>query len=179
MARAGSVGNDGRESMAGAGSVGNDGREGMAETGSVGIRSMHSEDTLAVSLLEQEIFTQPWSRQGFLNALTEENLFLVVEQEGKIVGYCGMYCGADEGEIVNVSVKREARGCGIGYRMLKKLLAKAKEAGIRQVVLEVRVSNRAAIGLYEKLGFSIVGLRKGFYEQPREDAYVMMLKDPG
>lgn len=141
------------------------------------IRKMCKEDTLAVSLLEQEIFTQPWSRQGFLNALTEENLFLVVERDGQIVGYCGMYCGADEGEIVNVSVKQSARRSGIGYEMLNVLLKDAKEAGIRQVVLEVRVSNQPAIRLYEKLGFAVFGLRKGFYEQPREDAYVMMLEN--
>ncbi len=140
------------------------------------IRPMEPMDTEAVSRLEQQIFTQPWSRQGFLYALEGENLFFVVQKDAALVAYCGMYCAADEGEIVNVAVKEDCRQEGIGRAMLTELLSAAKAAGLGTVVLEVRVSNQAAIHLYETLGFTVCGRRKGFYEQPREDGYVMQLQ---
>ncbi len=139
-------------------------------------RKMEQEDAAEVSRLEAEIFTQPWSRQGFLDALSGEKvIFLVAELEGEIVGYCGMYCAADEGEITNVAVTSRVRRHGIGKQLMERFLMEAKDAGARQVILEVRVSNRAAIHLYERFGFTIQGTRKDFYDEPREDAYVMIL----
>lgn len=140
------------------------------------IRAMEPKDAWEAARLDQEIFTQPWSKQGFLNALTGRNLFLAAEKDSGLAGYCGMYCAADEGEIVNVAVKKDARQEGIGEAMLRTLLQQAENAGIRTVLLEVRVSNQAAIRLYEKLGFEICGLRKNFYELPREDGYLMKLE---
>ena len=133
-------------------------------------------DIAEVSRLEAEIFTQPWSQQGFLDALSGENvIFLVAESKGRIVGYCGMYCAADEGEITNVAVAPKARRCGVGRRLRERFLGEARSAGARQVILEVRVSNEAAIRLYEKFGFTIRGTRRNFYDDPQEDAYVMIL----
>lgn len=140
------------------------------------IRTMLPEDAEEVSRLEQQIFSQPWSAQGFKDALSSDKvIFLVAEQGDKTVGYCGMYCAADEGEITNVAVAREARNRGIGGRLVKQLLDRAREAGIRNVILEVRLSNDSAIHLYKNLGFVISGIRKDFYEMPREDGYVMAL----
>lgn len=140
------------------------------------IRRMEPRDAGQVSLLEQQIFSQPWSCQGFLDALAMEHaIFLVAESEGRILGYCGMYCAMDEGEITNVAVDTELRRNGIGKLLMERLLAEAKRAGIRTVILEVRVSNESAIRLYEAFGFTIQGTRKGFYEWPKEDGYVMML----
>lgn len=139
------------------------------------IRRMKCEDTAEVSRLEAEIFTRPWSQQGFLEALSGKGvIFLVAELSGKLVGYCGMYCAADEGEITNVAVRPDARRNGIGEQLMKSLLMEARNAGIRQVVLEVRVSNEAAIRLYEKYSFTIQETRRNFYDEPREDAYVML-----
>lgn len=140
------------------------------------IRGMQTKDAPAVSFLEGRIFTQPWSCQGFLDALACGNaIFLVAELQDKLVGYCGMYCCLDEGEITNVAVAAEQRNQGIGRRLLEQLLKESGKCGIRTVVLEVRASNESAICLYRKLGFTIQGTRKGFYEKPREDAYVMTL----
>lgn len=141
------------------------------------LRRMTAEDIPSVSALEREIFSMPWSEQGFLDALTQPAaLFFVAEHEGKIAGYCGMYCVLDEGEITNVAVAPRVRRKQIGRRMMNYLLAAAGEAGITNVLLEVRVSNAPAIHLYESLGFVILGLRKNFYEAPREDGYVMQLR---
>lgn len=140
------------------------------------IRRMNSEDAVAAAELERKIFTRPWSCQGFLDAIAgTQNIFLAAEEDSEILGYCGMYCAADEGEITNVAVAEKVRRQQVGKRLLERLLAEAGEAGIRTVILEVRVSNEAAIRLYEGLGFSVCGIRKGFYEAPREDGYVMQL----
>lgn len=138
---------------------------------------MESVDAQEVSILEKEIFSQPWSCQGFLDALAAENvIFFVAEEEGNLAGYCGMYCALDEGEITNVAVKECYRKCGIGRQLMQELLQEAKRVGIANIILEVRVSNESAIHLYESMGFSIQGIRKGFYEFPKEDGYVMMYR---
>lgn len=138
------------------------------------IRRMQAKDTDAVAGLEKEIFSQPWSSQGFLDAINLDNtVFLVAEEKDAIVGYVGMYLSVDEGEITNVAVSEESRRRRVGDRLLKELLAIGREKGISHIVLEVRVSNTAAIRLYEQNGFTLCGTRRGFYEFPKEDAYVM------
>ncbi len=139
------------------------------------IRPMEAQDVDDVARLEAEIFTMPWSRQGFLDTLSMGNvIFLTAFRQRELLGYCGMYCGADEGEITNVAVAPGARREGIGGRMLDQLLMESRAAGVRQVILEVRVSNLEAIHLYEKKGFYVAGIRRNFYENPREDGCVMM-----
>ena len=138
------------------------------------IRRMQAKDTDAVARLEKEIFSQPWSSQGFLDAINLDNtVFLVAEEKDAIIGYVGMYLSIDEGEITNVAVSKESRRRRVGDRLLKELLAIGREKGISHIVLEVRVSNTAAIRLYEQNGFTLCGTRRGFYEFPKEDAYVM------
>lgn len=139
------------------------------------IRPMQAKDCKEVSELEKEVFSQPWSEQGFLDAIEAgENIFLVAEEDLQIAGYLGMYTALDEGEITNVAVSPMKRKHGIGDKLIKELILQAKEKGISQVVLEVRVSNIPAINLYEKNGFKMCGVRKGFYDFPKEDAYIMM-----
>jgi ribosomal-protein-alanine N-acetyltransferase len=140
------------------------------------IRKMTPEDAALVSEIERQSFSTPWSRQGFLDALAQEcTVFLVAEESNEVIaGYVGMYVSLDEGEITNVAVKPDLRGKGIAKALLKELLSYAKSHGITRIVLEVRVSNAAAIGLYEGFGFEIIGTRKGFYEFPREDAHIMV-----
>jgi len=140
------------------------------------VRRMKNADIQQVSCLEQQIFSQPWTDRGFQDALASDNvIFIVGELESKIVGYCGMYCALDEGEITNVAVAKEYRCCGIGRKLMEQLIQEAMKAKISNLILEVRVSNASAIHLYEKLGFVIQGVRKGFYEKPKEDGYVMTL----
>ena len=141
------------------------------------IRVMEACDCKVVSELEKQIFSQPWSEQGFLDAIARtENIFLVAEENDSICGYIGMYQALDEGEITNVAVSPEKRGQGIGSLLIEKALCIAKEQGIVQVILEVRVSNQPAIHLYEKTGFECCGVRKGFYDFPKEDAYIMLYR---
>ena len=101
------------------------------------------------------------------------NVFIVYEKNDEILGYCGYYGVLDEAEITNVAVHPDMRNRGIGRDMVSALLSKANKAGIKRVLLEVRESNDPAIHLYEELGFKKLGIRKDFYEQPRENAYIM------
>lgn len=141
----------------------------------IAIRNMRQEDAAAVAELEAQIFSKPWSRQGFLDALKLENtIFLVAEEDARIVGYIGMYCSLDEGEITNVAVDSCMRCRGIGGRLIAAMQEKAGQRGIASIVLEVRVSNENAIRLYERNGFHKQGVRKSFYELPKEDAYIMI-----
>lgn len=139
------------------------------------VRTMQVKDADEVSRLEQQIFSQPWSRQGFVDSIELGNtVFLVAEEQAEILGYIGMYLSVDEAEITNVAVAPAKRRRGIGEMLLK---AAKEEAGLRSIetiVLEVRVSNGDAVRLYERNGFQVCGRRKGFYELPREDAYIMV-----
>lgn len=139
------------------------------------VRAMRSGDVPAVAELEAQIFSQPWSAQGFLDALAlSDTVFLVAEEENRILGYIGMYLAVDEGEITNVAVDPNARRRGVGQELLLQIKREAKQRAVGRLVLEARVSNEGAIALYEKNGFSVAGVRKGFYECPKEDAYIMI-----
>ena len=95
-------------------------------------------------------------------------------QDGQVAGYCVCYQSFEEGEITNVAVKKELRGQGIAGKLLEKLCSYGKERGLERYILEVRAGNEPAIHLYERSGFTRVGIRKGFYEQPVEDAVIMV-----
>ena len=138
------------------------------------IRPMTEEDLVQVETIEQESFSVPWSFDAFKSTLArEDTLYLVAVEDETIVGYCGMYISFDEGEIPNVAVKECFRSRGIGEKMLSSLLSRAGERGVCSVFLEVRKSNEAAMRLYEKAGFEKAGIRKNFYEFPKEDAVIM------
>lgn len=138
------------------------------------IRKMTEADLDRVVELERETFSLPWTKDGFLAALEmPKNCFLVTEDEEGVQGYCGYYQVLDEAEIMNVCISAKKRGKGLGSAMMKELLSCAKANDAKSILLEVRVSNASAIHVYESVGFQSVGVRKGFYEQPVEDALIM------
>ena len=91
----------------------------------------------------------------------------------QIAGYVGAYLAADELSITNVAVFSSYRRCGAANQLMKALDAFAQEKNLYGITLEVRVSNNAAIALYEKNGYEKSGIRKGFYSKPKEDALIM------
>lgn len=138
------------------------------------IREMRTKDLAEVAEIEKQIFTQPWSQNSFLSSLqSQDTLYLTAFWGEKIVGYCGLLRSFEEADITNVAVHPEFRGRGIAYAMLSRLMEQGKIRGIERFTLEVRVSNEAALGLYCKLGFESVGIRKNFYDRPKEDAVIM------
>lgn len=140
------------------------------------IDRMREQDLSQVAALERQLFSEPWSEQGFRDTLGMDGVIFLVARDGeKCMGYCGIYLAADEGEITNVAVHPDYRRKGIGSSLLQQLLQQAKEWGATHIFLEVRSSNEGAQMLYENFGFAVCGVRKNFYQMPTEDACVMVL----
>ena len=143
---------------------------------------MSKEDIPAVAGLERICFSSPWSKNALLEELHNPQAhFLVSETDGSVVGYIGALEICSECYITNICVLPEMRRRGIASALLNAAENGARERGCEFISLEVRVSNRAAIELYEKNGYNALGERKGFYASPVENAYIMTkyLKDNG
>ncbi len=138
------------------------------------VREMTIDDLEQVMRIEELLFRPPWTREGFFSFLMQNNtLFLVAEEKGKILGYCGLQMAADEGDILNIGVAPERQNEGIGGFLMDSLLLLADQFGIGQIYLEVRKSNTKAIRLYTRKKFEQIGLRKDYYTEPVEDAILM------
>jgi len=150
----------------------------MADVGAplgIAVRSMVAEDVDAVVSIETEAFSSPWRRETFLELVDRPGLeFLVVEDgEAGIIGYAVLWCILDQGELANMAITPGFRGRGLGSFLLSRIMDLARERGVQTVYLEVRVSNKSAVRLYTQFGFVDVGVRRAYYEHPREDARVM------
>ena len=138
------------------------------------LREMLVDDLDQVMEIETSLFTVPWTKEGFFTYLTrEDTMFLVVEEKGKILAYCGLIMVLDEGDITNVAVRSDRQREGIGHFLMESLIRLADERGVTTIHLEVRVSNETAVRLYERMGFTRDGLRKRYYTDPLEDALLM------
>lgn len=138
------------------------------------IRNLRQEDIEPLSMIEAASFSMPWSPKDFEDLLSRSYCtYLVAEIDGEVVGSCGMTNICKEGNIDNVVVAEAYRGRGIAQLLLQELIALGEEEGAEAFTLEVRVSNAAAIHVYEKLGFVSEGIRPRFYEKPVEDAMIM------
>lgn len=141
------------------------------------IRRMEKRDLLQVEAIETALFSDAWSEQGFEDTLNSPyviSLVAIDEAEDTILGYIIMYVSFEEGEISNVAVAKSAQNRGIGSALMLAILEKGLEESVTRFILEVRVSNTPAIALYKKFGFTEIGIRRDFYEKPREDALIMV-----
>ena len=139
------------------------------------VREMRIDDIDKVCEIENDSFSMPWPATGFFTYLIREDaLFIVACEDDEILGYCGLICVPDEGDITNVAVQKDCRGRGIGKKLISEIIKRGAEKGVKKIFLEVRVSNEAAIALYKNAGFVQVGLRKNYYEKPVEDAIIML-----
>ena len=138
-------------------------------------RQMTEEDIEQILEIEQASFATPWSREAFYNELYQNQfaVYLVLEEKGRVVGYCGVWIVVDEAHITNVALLPEFRGKGMGEAIMRQLMLVAKGKGAQTMTLEVRVSNDVARSLYRKLGFQEGGLRKNYYTDNQEDGLVM------
>lgn len=141
------------------------------------IKEMMQEDSQDVWDLQKQCFSVPWSLESIQEMFVTEGYYNLVARQGDVlVGYIGIKAVLDEADITNVAVHPDWRRKGIGKELLDILLEKAKEQGVRQIFLEVRISNTAARTLYQNAGFQIIDKRKDYYEKPKEDAYIMTWK---
>ena len=137
------------------------------------IEKMSREHLSEVASIEEMSFSLPWSLESLELMLTDQASALVALEDGRVLGYVGMMCVLDEGQIINVAVHPDARRRGVGRSLMQAAEAYAKERGIVFLSLEVRESNIAARSLYSSLGWEEQGIRKGFYSHPVENACVM------
>lgn len=142
------------------------------------IRQMTEDDVAAVAAMESENFSRPWSYDAFLKTLSDENYIVMIAKEtDALLGYCVLLCMGEEADITNVCTAPAARGRGVATGMLTALMEAGKDCGVLEFFLEVRESNTPARKLYTKLGFEEIGLRKNYYEQPKEHAVLMKKGD--
>lgn len=143
--------------------------------GAVLVRPMKPTDVTKVARLEVESFSTPWSAATFRTLLRRSGAELWVaelEPDG-VIGYYVLWCIQDQGEVANIAVEERFRGRGIGALLLDHALDVASSRGVESVYLEVRVSNEQAGALYASRGFEQIGVRRNYYERPREDARVL------
>ena len=126
--------------------------------------------------IETRVYPRPWSASLFLSELAQRSTrsYIVARYEGEVVGYAGMMFTGLEAHITNIAVDPTFHGRKVGTRLLLTLITEAIARGAETVSLEVRVSNLAAQSMYEKFGFVVVGTRKGYYIETKEDAFVMV-----
>lgn len=140
------------------------------------IFKMTEDELSSLAEIEKECFSLPWSEASFREELDRDgSFFLVARLDGEIAGYVGLQFVLDEGYITNVAVRRELRRRGVGKRLMESIIKIARDMPLSFVSLEVRESNFGAIALYEGLGFKTMGVRKDFYEKPRENGLIMTL----
>lgn len=140
------------------------------------IRKMEIKDADSVYRIENQAFFEPWSKKSLIKDL-ESNSFLshyVYEYEGKIVGFYIASHVLDEVEIFTIAVDSAYRNMGIGKAMLDHLIDISKKRNDKEIYLEVSTKNIAAINLYRKFDFKIIGIRKNYYQKLGEDAYNMV-----
>lgn len=123
--------------------------------------------------MEKECFSVPWNREMLQYQMRGNNVFIAAVSEGEVMGYIGMMFVLDEGYISNVAVTGKYRRMGIAKALIRALEAKCREMQLSFMTLEVRESNTPAISLYAGLGFEEVGVRKNYYDKPRENAILM------
>jgi ribosomal-protein-alanine N-acetyltransferase len=145
----------------------------------IALRAMRDTDLPRVMAVERAAYTSPWSEGIFRDCLRVHYCCLVAERLDDLVAHGIMNVAAGECHVLNLCVHPDHHGRGIGRRLLRRLLALARQSDADTAFLEVRASNAGAIGLYLSEGFDEIGRRKGYYPAPnpstgaREDAVMM------
>jgi ribosomal-protein-alanine N-acetyltransferase len=140
------------------------------------IEQMTVNDIDAIVKIEEEAYgAHHWSKSSFYDEMSNNlaKYYIAKTPDGEIVGYAGTWHIIDEGHITTIAVKQSFRRKHIGESLIYAILEDCYKMGVKYLTLEVRVSNRAAISLYEKYGFSSLGARKGYYQDNNEDALIM------
>ncbi len=138
------------------------------------IRRALPSDMDFVTELERQSFSVPWSRDGFVFELESPYAdFLIAEEDGEPAGFAVAHLAGDESELFNICVAERFRRRGAGERLVSECLRLAKSRGASRMLLEVRASNKPARALYMKAGFQVLGIRRDYYELPKEDAVIM------
>lgn len=144
----------------------------------VNIRDMHHDDLPLVSDIERRSYEFPWSHGVFRDCLLAGYQCITLVRDNRVTGYGVLSVAAGEAHILNLCIDPDFRSLGYGERVLDELLFRARGASTREIFLEVRPSNAAALHLYRKKGFHQVAARRAYYQahEGREDAAVLSKK---
>jgi ribosomal-protein-alanine N-acetyltransferase len=127
-----------------------------------------------VAELEKLCFSDPWSEKSVASELENKLAYwLVAVEDDRVAGYVGSQTVCGETDMMNIAVHPDFRRRGIAESLVNALVEDLQKQESHSLTLEVRASNEAAQKLYEKLGFMQVGLRKNYYRNPKEDAYIL------
>lgn len=139
------------------------------------IREMNDNDIEAVMKIDQTSFSSPWSREIFEQEIGQNDFayYYVVEENGNIAGYVGLWIVEDDAQITNIALLPKYRGYKIGEKLFGFSMQFAIEQGASRLSLEVRESNIVAQKLYRKFGLVPGGIRKNYYPDNNENAIVM------
>lgn len=138
------------------------------------IKRGQEEDTDKILKIEIVSFQNPWSKESIVEDISnkDRSYYYLISESDEIVGYISIWLILDEISINNIAISKQYRGKGYGKLLIEKIFELGKEKEVRNYILEVRESNVEAIGLYEKVGFKIIGKRKQFYSNG-ETALIM------
>ena len=137
-------------------------------------RNMTEQDVIPVAELEKKVFSDAWTSTGIYETFCQDQAFVTVaENDGEIVGYCIIYYVMDEAEIARIAVDEKVRRQGLGRGLLDFVCECCKVKHVQRLLLDVRESNVGARTFYQQYGFVEDGIRKNFYELPKENAVLM------
>ena len=134
------------------------------------------DDVLAI---EESSFANPWTREMYLAEFENRGVsscYLAKAETGQAIGFCSFWYVVDELHINNLAVAPASRRSGVATALLERVLNDGAKLGVARVTLEVRRSNTAARCLYERFGFTVVGVRRAYYTKPVEDAIMLSLE---
>ncbi len=138
------------------------------------VRPMKKADLDAVYLIETLSFRSPWSRHSLAGELKNNFAhYVVMEQDGEVIGYCGMWVLFEEAHITNIAIHPGFRGHGFGKYLLLAAMQHAMSFGAEMMTLEVRESNTVAQNMYAKFDFLQQGFRKKYYSDTGEGALLL------
>jgi [ribosomal protein S18]-alanine N-acetyltransferase len=146
----------------------------------VTIRTLQLRDLGAIEAIERDSYSTPWSRSMFAGELSKASsvcLGALEDDTDELVGYLIVSRYVDAWHVMNIAVDPNRRRAGVATALLERLFEVTAGDGRRGYTLEVRVSNQAAIDLYQRLGFQPRGIRRAYYTDNREDALIMW-RDP-
>ena len=146
----------------------------MPET-TIDFRRLTVEDIDEVLRVENLSFSHPWTKDAYFHELAENELayYYGIFWEKKLLAFGGFWLIVDEGHIANVAVDPDYRRQGLGELLMRRLIPFCIVQGGKKMTLEVRSRNLAAHSLYRKLGFKDAGLRRRYYDKPKDDAIIM------
>lgn len=144
------------------------------------LEPMRASDLNALLAIEYAIYPFPWTRGNFADSLESGyEAWVLRDTSGMLLGYFLMMLAIDEAHLLNITVRSDVQGKGIGRFLLDKVMAIARQNEMQSLLLEVRPSNHRALAVYQKAGFKTIGTRKNYYPasgNTREDAIVMKME---